>query len=83
MKHWRGMNVAELHSRGKNAGVLFTGDDAIMTEQRGAFLANSLPGEITVKGGNRQFHTGSRLMSGNLPSVALRISTQRSSSLLM
>jgi hypothetical protein len=44
MKHWREMRVAALHS---HIGPLFTRDDAIVTEKRGTFLANSLVREIT------------------------------------
>jgi hypothetical protein len=62
---------------------LFTGDNAIVTEQRGPFLADGLLREITLKGRNRQFHIGSRLIADNLAPIPARISMQRSSSLLI
>ncbi|HEX5490951.1 MAG TPA: hypothetical protein VFX07_06805 [Candidatus Udaeobacter sp.] len=50
MKHRRGIGVPSLHLP-YNIGSLFTRDDAIVTEQRGPFLANSVPREITLKSG--------------------------------
>ena len=51
MKRRNGIGVAEFHSPPKNVGSLFTRDDAIMTEKRGPFFANSVPREITLKAG--------------------------------